>query len=107
MAAYSIIREGVYRRAPTGQILALTGLYKGVSLSAAVIVPYLAISFAVYDELKQQLPDDKASRATWWHPTAMVGMGATAGIVAQVSHETHSSCLVSLLARALSVTHSD
>lgn len=48
------------------------------------MVPYLAVSFAVYDQLKAQLPDDRASRATWWHPLAKIGMGATAGIVAQV-----------------------
>ncbi|CAL8463599.1 g3133 [Coccomyxa elongata] len=61
----------------------LRGLYKGVVLSGATVVPYLAVSFAVYDHLKAQLPDDRASRATWWHPLAKIGMGATAGIVAQ------------------------
>lgn len=53
-------------------------------LSGATVVPYLAVSFAVYDHLKAQLPDDRASRATWWHPAAKVAMGATAGVVAQV-----------------------
>ncbi len=65
-------------------VILCAGMYKGVMLSAAIIVPYLAISFAVYDELKQQLPDDRGSRASWWYPSAMVGMGATAGILAQV-----------------------
>ena len=60
------------------------GLYKGVVLSGATVVPYLAVSFAVYDHLKAQLPDDRASRATWWHPLAKIGMGATAGVIAQV-----------------------
>ena len=61
------------------------GLYKGVMLSGAVVVPYLAVSFSVYDHLRAQLSDSRQSRGTWWHPLAKVGMGATAGVVAQAS----------------------
>ena len=61
------------------------GLYKGVMLSGAVVVPYLAVSFSVYDHLRAQLSDSRHSRHTWWHPLAKVGMGATAGVVAQAS----------------------
>ena len=60
------------------------GMYKGVLVSGAVVVPYLAVSFSVYDHLRAQLPEDRASRAAWWHAPAKVGMGATAGVVAQV-----------------------
>ena len=54
-------------------------------LSGAVVVPYLAVSFSVYDHLRAQLSDSRQSRHTWWHPLAKVGMGATAGVVAQAS----------------------
>jgi len=59
------------------------GLYKGVTLSAAGIVPYLAVSFAVYDELKAMLPNRKAARLEWWYPVAKIGIGAMAAVVAQ------------------------
>ena len=59
------------------------GLYKGVTLSAAGVVPYLAVSFAVYDELKAMLPASKAARLEWWYPVAKIGIGATAAVIAQ------------------------
>ena len=62
---------------------ALAGLYKGVTLSAAGVVPYLAVSFAVYDELKAMLPASKAARLEWWYPVAKIGIGATAAVIAQ------------------------
>lgn len=66
-------------------------------LSGATVVPYLAVSFAVYDTLKEQLPDDRQSRAAAWYPLAKIGMGATAGVVAQVPLSLHRfSCRVLL-----------
>jgi hypothetical protein len=59
------------------------GLYKGVTLSAAGTVPYLAVSFAAYDELKALLPGRKASRLEWWYPVAKIGCGAAAAVIAQ------------------------
>ena len=43
-------------------------MYKGVTLSGAVVVPYLAVSFSVYDHLRAQLPEDRQSRGAWWQP---------------------------------------
>ena len=59
------------------------GLYTGVTLSAAGTVPYLAVSFAAYDELKALLPGRKASRLEWWYPVAKIGCGAAAAVIAQ------------------------
>ena len=60
------------------------GLYKGALLSGATVVPYLAVSFSVYDHLKAQVKEDRTTRQLWWYPLAKVGMGATASTVAQV-----------------------
>lgn len=54
-----------------------------MTLSAAGIVPYLAVSFAVYDELKAMLPGSKAARLEWWYPVAKIGIGAAAAVTAQ------------------------
>ena len=70
------------------------GLYKGVTLSAAGVVPYLAVSFAVYDELKAMLPGSKAARLEWWYPVAKIGIGAIAAVVAQACLPLHQSRLV-------------
>ncbi|CAK0738628.1 hypothetical protein CVIRNUC_001070 [Coccomyxa viridis] len=59
------------------------GLYKGALLSGATVVPYLAVSFSVYDHLKAQVKEDRTTRQLWWYPLAKVGMGATASTVAQ------------------------
>lgn len=48
------------------------------------MVPYLAVSFTVYDHLKAQVKEDRSTRQLWWYPLAKVGMGATASTVAQV-----------------------
>ena len=48
------------------------------------MVPYLAVSFSVYDHLKAQVKEDRTTRQLWWYPLAKVGMGATASTVAQV-----------------------
>lgn len=73
------------------------GLYKGVTLSAAGIVPYLAVSFAVYDELKAMLPNRKAARLEWWYPVAKIGIGATAAVVAQARQNLDATrCALSL-----------
>mmetsp|Transcript_15731 Transcript_15731/g.44017 ORF Transcript_15731/g.44017 Transcript_15731/m.44017 type:complete len:320 (-) Transcript_15731:209-1168(-) len=61
----------------------LGGLYKGYFLSAAGVVPYLAISFAAYDELKESLPDSKEFKASIWHPLAKISIGALATVLAQ------------------------
>ena len=61
-------------------------------MSGAVVVPYLAVSFSVYDHLRAQLPEDRASRASWWHALAKVGMGATAGVVAQACAASCQYC---------------
>ena len=66
------------------------GLYKGALLSGATVVPYLAVSFSVYDHLKAQVKEDRTTRQLWWYPLAKVGMGATASTVAQVC--TFTSC---------------
>ena len=60
------------------------GLYKGALLSGATVVPYLAVSFSVYDHLKAQVKEDRTTRQLWWYPLAKVGMGATASTIAQV-----------------------
>ena len=60
------------------------GLYKGAVLSGATVVPYLAVSFSVYDQLKAQVKEDRNTRQLWWYPFAKLGMGATASTVAQV-----------------------
>ncbi len=62
----------------------LAGLYKGALLSGATVVPYLAVSFSVYDQLKAQVKEDRNTRQLWWYPLAKLGMGATASTVAQV-----------------------
>ena len=53
-------------------------------LSGATVVPYLAVSFSVYDQLKAQVKEDRNTRQLWWYPLAKLGMGATASMVAQV-----------------------
>ncbi|KAL3140504.1 hypothetical protein ABBQ32_005089 [Trebouxia sp. C0010 RCD-2024] len=58
------------------------GLYKGVLASAAGVVPYLAISFTMYDELQSRLPDNKDARSAWWYGLTKLGSGAAAGLVA-------------------------
>ena len=60
------------------------GLYKGAVLSGAAVVPYLAVSFSVYDHLKAQVKEDRTTRQLWWYPLAKIGMGATASTIAQV-----------------------
>ncbi len=66
------------------------GLYKGAVLSGTTVVPYLAVSFSVYDQLKAQVKEDRNTRQLWWYPIAKLGMGATASTVAQVPSATHS-----------------
>ena len=44
--------------------------------------PYLGISFTMYDELQQLLPDDRASRNSPWFSLAKMGTGITAGLTA-------------------------
>ena len=60
------------------------GLYKGVGLSGVTATSYIAVSFAIYDQLNSQLPLDRASTSAWWFPAAKLGVGATAGLVGQV-----------------------
>ena len=47
------------------------------------VAPYLGISFTMYDELQQLLPDDRASRNSSWYSLAKMGTGVTAGLTAQ------------------------
>lgn len=65
-------------------------------LSGAAVVPYLAVSFSVYDHLKAQVKEDRTTRQLWWYPLAKIGMGATASTVAQVRvfppASLHDSC---------------
>ncbi len=44
--------------------------------------PYLGISFTMYDELQQLIPDDRASRNSPWYALAKMGTGITAGLTA-------------------------
>ncbi|GFH11643.1 uncharacterized protein HaLaN_07175 [Haematococcus lacustris] len=60
------------------------GLYKGLGLSMLGVVPYMSVSLATYDSLKEQLPLDKFSRAQWWYPLAKMGCGCAAAAAAQV-----------------------
>ena len=60
----------------------IRGLYKGVVASTAAVAPYLAISFATYDELQSLLPNDRESRSAWWYGLAKLGSGAVAGLLA-------------------------
>ena len=46
------------------------------------VAPYLGISFTMYDELQQLLPDDRASRNSPWYSLAKMGTGITAGLTA-------------------------
>uniref|UniRef100_A0A7R9Z3T0 ADP,ATP carrier protein n=1 Tax=Chlamydomonas euryale TaxID=1486919 RepID=A0A7R9Z3T0_9CHLO len=59
------------------------GLYHGLLLSMAGVVPYLSLSFTAYDVLKQQLPETRAAHAAWWYPLAKMGCGAAAAAAAQ------------------------
>ena len=52
-------------------------------------MPYLAVSFSVYDQLKAQVKEDRNTRQLWWYPLAKLGMGATASTVAQVWSAAH------------------
>ena len=58
------------------------GLYKGIVASTAAVVPYLAISFTVYDELQSRLADNRDIRSAWWYGLTKLGSGAAAGLVA-------------------------
>lgn len=51
----------------------VAGVYKGMVMSLAGIVPYLGISFTAYDEFKKFLPTDSDSKSAWWFPFAKVG----------------------------------
>ena len=55
-------------------------------------MPYLAVSFAVYDELKAMLPASKAARLEWWYPVAKIGIGATAAVIAQACLRPSEGC---------------
>jgi hypothetical protein len=72
------------------------GLYKGAVLSGAAVVPYLAVSFSVYDHLKAQVKEDRTTRQLWWYPLAKIGMGATASTVAQVRVSRRHLCMTAL-----------
>ena len=59
-------------------------------LSGSTVVPYLAVSFSVYDQLKAQVKEDRNTRQLWWYPVAKLGMGATASTIAQVLSTTRN-----------------
>lgn len=83
-----------------GKVRRHAGLYKGAVLSGSTVVPYLAVSFSVYDQLKAQVKEDRNTRQLWWYPLAKLGMGATASTIAQVltapRNEDCTSCCPSL-----------
>jgi len=58
-------------------------LFKGILISMAGIVPYLALAFSGYDTLKLMMPKDEKSMASWWYPWAKLLVGSTAGVFAQ------------------------
>lgn len=58
------------------------GLYRGLLASMMGVGPYLGISFTMYDELQQLIPDDRASRNSPWYALAKMGTGITAGLTA-------------------------
>merc|ERR1711916_45290 len=61
----------------------VAGVYKGMVMSLAGIVPYLGISFTAYDEFKKFLPTGSDSKSAWWFPFAKMSVGAAAGVFAQ------------------------
>lgn len=67
----------------TWQQEGIRGLYRGLMLSSIGIVPYLSLSLTAYDQLKQQLPEGRASHGSWWFPFLKMGCGATAAAGAQ------------------------
>ena len=79
-------REGHVPCVQTLRHEGVRGLYKGVLLSSAGVSSYIAVSFAVYDELNGHLPKDRTSCSTWWFPAAKLGTGAAAGLAGQVCH---------------------
>jgi solute carrier family 25 (adenine nucleotide translocator) protein 4/5/6/31 len=57
------------------------GLYKGLFISLAGIIPYLAISLALYDTLKDAT---KKSKSRFWSsPFGLVTLGSVAAVVSQ------------------------
>lgn len=68
--------------AATAREEGLAGLYRGAGASVVGLVPYLALSFAAFDELRHRLPDDKWSVAQPWYPLAKMGCGGLAAVAA-------------------------
>lgn len=66
----------------TAQREGYRALYKGVGASLLSVVPYMAGSFAAFEELSQYIPDDKWSRAQLWHPVVTMGAGGLAAATA-------------------------
>lgn len=62
----------------------MIGLYRGVWPTTLCIVPYVALNFAVYEQLKEFMPskDDK-SRTYWKENIFKLSIGAVSGGVAQ------------------------
>eukprot|EP00798_Chlamydomonas_sp_ICE-L_P030784 gene30784-35825_t len=63
----------------------ITSMYKGMLPSLVGIVPHMSVSFTTYESLKNQLPDDKQSRSSWWFPFLKMGCGAAAAVTAQAT----------------------
>ena len=59
----------------------IPGLYKGLTISLAGIIPYLAISLALYDTLKDWSRKQKSY--FWSSPIGLVALGSVAAVVSQ------------------------
>lgn len=57
------------------------GLYKGLFISLAGIIPYLAISLSLYDTLKDAVKERKMH--FWSSPVGLVALGSVSAIVSQ------------------------
>jgi len=65
----------------TAEAEGFLGLYKGLFISLAGIIPYLAISLALYDTLKDMTKKRKLS--FWGSPVGLVALGSVSAVVSQ------------------------
>ncbi|KAL3232978.1 hypothetical protein RNJ44_04894 [Nakaseomyces bracarensis] len=61
----------------------IVGLYRGVWPTSLGIVPYVALNFAVYEQLKEFVPEGKDNKHALRDSIYKLGMGAISGGVAQ------------------------
>lgn len=62
----------------------IKGLYRGVWPTSLGVVPYVAINFAVYEQLKEFMPNSKVNgRSTWNENVCKLLIGAISGGASQ------------------------